>query len=113
MLEVIRQDYVRTARAKGLSEAAVLVRHALRNALIPIVTYLGMDIGYLLGGAVVTEIVFTWPGFGMLAVQALLNRDIPVVLGTVLFASFFVVIANLLTDIAYTVIDPRIKLQRS
>jgi ABC-type dipeptide/oligopeptide/nickel transport system permease component len=113
MLEVIRQDYIRTARAKGLAELAVLVRHALRNAMIPIVTYLGMDIGYLLGGAVVTEIVFTWPGFGMLAVQALLNRDIPVVLGTVLFASFFVVVANLLTDIAYTFIDPRIKLQRS
>jgi peptide/nickel transport system permease protein len=113
MLEVVRQDYIRTARAKGLAETAVLVRHALRNALIPIVTYLGMDVGYLLGGAVVTEIVFTWPGFGMLAVQALLNRDIPVVLGTVLFAAFFVVVANLITDIAYTVIDPRIKLQRS
>jgi ABC-type dipeptide/oligopeptide/nickel transport system permease component len=111
LLEVVRQDYIRTARAKGLSELTVMVRHALRNALIPIMTFVGMDVGYLLGGAVVTEIVFTWPGFGMLAVQALLNRDIPVVLGTVLFAAFFVVIANLLTDMAYSLVDPRIKVQ--
>ena len=113
LLEVVRQDYIRTARAKGLSEPVVMVRHALRNAMIPIMTYVGMDVGYLLGGAVVTEIVFTWPGFGMLAVQALLNRDIPVVLGTVLFAAFFVVVANLLTDLAYSLVDPRITLAKS
>lgn len=113
LLEVVRMDYVRTARAKGLGEWTVMVKHALRNAMIPIMTYVGMDVGYLLGGAVITEIVFTWPGFGMLAVQALLNRDIPVVLGTVLFASFFVVLANLLTDLAYAWVDPRVKLQKS
>ncbi|MBC7545068.1 MAG: ABC transporter permease [Candidatus Sericytochromatia bacterium] len=111
LLEVVRQDYIRTARAKGLSQFTVMVRHALRNAMIPIMTFVGMDVGYLLGGAVVTEIVFTWPGFGMLAVQALPNRAIPVVLGTVLFASFFVVVANLLTDLGYSLVGPRIKVQ--
>ena len=113
MLEVIRQDYVRTARAKGLSEFKVIVHHSLRNSLVPIVTYIGMDIGYLLGGAVITETIFTRPGIGLLAVQALRDKDIPMVLGTVLFASLLIVIANLLTDLSYAALDPRVKLGKS
>lgn len=113
MLEVIRHDYIRTARAKGLSEFVVYVKHGLRNALVPIVTYIGMDVGYLLGGAVITETIFTRPGIGLLAVQALRDKDIPMVLGTVLFASFLIVIANLLTDLSYAALDPRVKLGKS
>lgn len=112
MLEVIRHDYVRTARAKGLSEFNVIVKHALRNALIPIVTYIGLDIGYLLGGAVITETIFTRPGIGLLAVQALRDQDITMVLGTVLFASVVIVIANLITDLSYALLDPRVKLSK-
>ncbi|MBC7473164.1 MAG: ABC transporter permease [Candidatus Sericytochromatia bacterium] len=113
MLEVVRLEYVRTARAKGLKESTVIIKHALRNALVPIVTYIGMDIGYLLGGAVITETIFTRPGIGLLAVQALRDKDIPMVLGTVLFASFLIVVANLLTDLSYAVLDPRVKLGKS
>lgn len=113
MLEVIRHDYIRTARAKGLNEFVVYVKHGLRNALVPIVTYIGMDVGYLLGGAVITETIFTRPGIGLLAVQALRDKDIPMVLGTVLFASFLIVIANLLTDLSYAALDPRVKLGKS
>jgi peptide/nickel transport system permease protein len=110
MLEVIRQDYIKTARAKGVSEFVVITKHALRNALIPIVTYIGMDIGYLLGGAVITETIFTRPGIGLLAVQALRDKDIPVVLGTVLFSSLLIVVSNLITDLSYALLDPRVKL---
>ncbi|MFN8674050.1 MAG: ABC transporter permease [Candidatus Sericytochromatia bacterium] len=113
ILEVIRQEYIRTARAKGVSEGVVMIKHALRNALVPIVTYIGMDIGFLLGGAVITETIFTRPGIGLLAVQALRDKDIPMVLGTVLFSSFVIVLANLLTDISYAVLDPRVKLEKS
>jgi len=113
MLEVIRHDYIRTARAKGVAEISVITRHALRNALIPIVTYIGMDMGYLLGGAVITETIFTRPGIGLLAVQALRDTDIPMVLGTVLFASALIVIANLITDLSYALLDPRVKLGKS
>lgn len=113
MLEVTKQDYIRTARAKGLSEFTVVVKHALRNALVPIVTYIGMDVGYLLGGAVITETIYTRPGIGLLAVQALRDSDIPLVLGTVLFASFIIVVANLITDISYAFLDPRVKLGKS
>jgi peptide/nickel transport system permease protein len=113
MLEVIRQDYVRTARAKGLKELNVIIHHSLRNALVPIVTYIGMDIGYLLGGAVITETIFTRPGIGLLAVQALRDSDIPMVLGTVLFASLLIVIANLLTDLSYALLDPRVQMGKS
>lgn len=113
MLEVIRQDYIRTARAKGVKEIVVIIKHALRNALVPIVTYIGMDMGYLLGGAVITETIFTRPGIGLLAVQALRDKDIPMVLGTVLFASLLIVIANLLTDLSYAALDPRVKLGKS
>ena len=110
MLEVIRQDYIMTARAKGLSEKVVILKHALRNVLIPVVTYIGMDFAYLMGGAVITETVFTWPGIGLLSVQALRDKDIPMVLGTVLFIATCIVIANLLTDISYAALDPRVKL---
>lgn len=113
ILEVIKQDYIRTARAKGVSEFVVLIKHALRNALVPIVTYIGMDVGFLLGGAVITETIFTRPGIGLLAVQALRDKDIPMVLGTVLFSSFVIIIANLLTDISYAVLDPRVKIEKS
>ncbi len=113
MLEVVKQEYIRTARAKGLNEFTVIVKHGLRNALVPIVTYIGMDIGYLLGGAVITETIFTRPGIGLLAVQALRDKDIPMVLGTVLFASLLIVIANLLTDLSYAALDPRVKLGKS
>lgn len=110
LLEVVRQDYVRMARAKGLSERVVILKHALRNALIPVITYVGMDLAFLMGGAVVTETVFSWPGLGRLAVQALRQKDIPMVLGTVLFTATLIVVANLLTDISYALVDPRVKL---
>lgn len=113
MLEVVRMEYVRTARAKGVSEFSVVVKHALRNALVPIVTYIGMDVGYLLGGAVITETIFTRPGIGLLSVQALRDKDIPMVLGTVLFASLLIVVANLLTDVSYAILDPRVKVGKS
>lgn len=110
LLEVIRQDYIRMARAKGLAERVVIFKHALRNALIPVITYVGMDLAFLMGGAAVTETVFAWPGLGRLAVQALRQKDIPVVLGTVLFTSTLIVFANLLTDLSYAAVDPRVKL---
>lgn len=110
LLEVVRQDYIRMARAKGVSERVVILKHALRNALIPVITYVGMDLAFLMGGAVVTETVFAWPGLGRLAVQALRQKDIPVVLGTVLFTSTLIVLANLLTDVSYAAVDPRVKL---
>lgn len=113
MLEVVRHEYIRTARAKGLAEFTVIVKHGLRNALVPIVTYIGIDMGYLMGGAVITETIFTRPGIGLLAVQALRDKDIPMVLGTVIFASLLIVIANLLTDLSYAALDPRVKLSKS
>lgn len=109
MLEVLRQEYVTTARAKGLTATAVLVRHALKNALIPTVTMLGLQLGALLGGAVVTETIFSRPGVGRLAVEAILNRDFPLVQGTVLFAAATYVLVNLVVDVSYAVIDPRIR----
>lgn len=110
LLEVVRQDYIRMARAKGLTERVVILKHALRNALIPVITYVGMDLAFLMGGAVVTETVFAWPGLGRLAVQALRQKDIPMVLGTVLFTAAVIVIANLITDLCYGAVDPRVKL---
>ena len=110
MLEVLSQDYIRTARAKGLAERKVLVKHAFKNAAIPVVTVLGMQLGLLLGGAVVTETVFAWPGLGRLAVDSIRMGDYPVVQAIVVVFAFFVVIGNLLADILAALIDPRIRL---
>jgi peptide/nickel transport system permease protein len=108
LLEALRQDYVRTARAKGVPGARVVWRHALRNALIPVVTVIGLSLPVLVGGAVLTETVFAWPGIGRLAVGAVFERDYPVIMGVNLLVAAVVIGANLLTDIAYCLIDPRI-----
>jgi peptide/nickel transport system permease protein len=108
LLEVLRQDYVRTARAKGVPGMRVVWRHALRNALIPVVTVVGLSLPTLVGGAVLTETVFAWPGIGRLAVGAVFERDYPVIMGVNLLVSAVVIGANLLTDLAYCLIDPRI-----
>jgi peptide/nickel transport system permease protein len=110
MLEELSSDYVRTARAKGLSTTAVLVRHALRNALIPIITILGLQFGTLLAGTIVTETIFSWPGIGRLTVLAISSRDYPLLQGCILVIALSYVLVNLLTDILYTVIDPRVRL---
>jgi len=110
LLEVLKQDYVRTARAKGLAERVVVMRHAVRNALIPVITSSGLQIAALLGGLVITETIFTIPGFGRLIVDAIFQRDIPVVQGAVLFAALMVMCVNLMVDVVYSTVDPRIKL---
>ncbi len=112
MLEVLGQNYMQTARAKGLPERVVLLRHGLRNALIPVVTVMGTQFASLLGGAVVIEQVFAWPGMGRLAIDAVLRRNYPVVMGTVLVFSVTFVLSNLMVDILYTIIDPRIRYDR-
>jgi peptide/nickel transport system permease protein len=109
MLDVLNQDYLRTARAKGLPEWRVIGKHALKNALIPVVTVVAIDLAYLLGGAVVTETIFAWPGMGRLFVQALESRDFPMVMGTVIFTSIILVVFNLFADIIYGFLDPRIR----
>ena len=109
MLEVLGQDYVRTARAKGAGRRSVLIRHALRNALLPIVTTIGLQFGALLGGAVLTESVFSWPGVGRLLVDSIGSRDYPVVQGVVLMLSVAFIAINLLTDLLYAYVDPRIR----
>ena len=109
VLEVLGQPYVRTAHAKGLGQYLVLYRHVLRNALLPVVTILGLQVGMLLGGAVITETVFAWPGIGTLAVGAIYNRDYPLVQGTVLIAAFVFVFINIIVDVAYLFLDPRIR----
>ncbi|GGI97499.1 glutathione ABC transporter permease [Alicyclobacillus cellulosilyticus] len=109
MLEVLGQDYVRTARAKGASEQRVIWRHVVRNALIPVVTVAGIDIGTLLSGVVLIEVTFNWNGLGSLATEAISQLDIPVIMGTVLFTAVLVVLFNLLVDILYVFIDPRIR----
>jgi len=111
LVEVLNQDYVRTARAKGLSELVVIGRHAVRNGMIPVVTVAGLQMGYLLGGAVVTETVFAWPGIGRLIVQSISARDFPVVQASVLLLALTFVIINLVTDLLYRLLDPRIKLK--
>ena len=108
MLEVVRQDYIRTARAKGLRERVVIYKHALKNALIPVVTVIGLQVGILLGGAVLTETVFSWPGIGSMAVAAIQNSDYPLVQGCVLLVATAFVLINLLVDVVYAWIDPRI-----
>jgi ABC-type dipeptide/oligopeptide/nickel transport system permease component len=109
MLEVFGQDYLRTARAKGLRERVVLLRHALKNALIPISTIIGLQFGSLLGGAFIIETIFGWPGIGRLAVQAIFNRDFPLIQGTVLVGAVTYMLANLAVDIVYAWLDPRIR----
>jgi peptide/nickel transport system permease protein len=109
MLETMGEDYIRTARAKGLQERDVTLRHGLRAALTPILTIFGLDFGLLLGGAVLTESVFSLPGLGKYAVDAITNNDLPKVLGVTLMAAFFVVIANLIVDLLYAVVDPRVR----
>lgn len=109
MLEVLQTDYIRTARAKGLSNLAVVFKHGLRNALIPIVTVVGLQTGFLLGGAVLTESIFAWPGVGRLAFEAISNRDYPLINGTILLFAATFVLVNLLVDILYAVLDPKIR----
>jgi len=113
MLEELARDHIRTARAKGLSEAQVIVRHVLRNALIPTVTLLGLQLGFLLGGSIVIEQVFALPGLGRLVLFAINNRDLPLIQGLVLFIAVLVVIINFLVDLAYTWLDPRITLENN
>ena len=109
LLEVLNQDYVRTARAKGVREFWVIAKHALRNALLPVVTLIGSTIGLAIGGAIFIESVFNWPGMGLLLVNAVETRDYPVIMGATLVIGACVIVVNLLTDITYAVIDPRIK----
>lgn len=111
MLEVLRQDYILAARASGLSERTVVYKHALRNALIPVVTYVGLYFGGILAGAPITETVFNWPGVGRLFVEATTKLDFPVIMGITVFITIMTLIANLITDIAYGYIDPRIRLE--
>jgi peptide/nickel transport system permease protein len=109
MLDVLGADYIRTARAKGVAERVVLYKHALRNAVLPVVTMLGLQFGNVLAGAILVETVFNWPGLGRLAFESVLRRDYPTILGVLLFSAIVVVVMNLLTDLAYRLIDPRIK----
>lgn len=109
MLEVLRADYVRTARAKGLHERIVVVRHALRNALLPVLTLQGLQFGALLGGAVITEMVFAWPGVGRLLLEGILRRDYPVVQGAVIVVALAYVLVNLAVDLLYYRVDPRLR----
>lgn len=108
MLDVLGSDYVRTARAKGLRESVVIGRHALRNALIPVITVLGLDFGYYLTGSILTETIFSWPGLGRYVVNAIGRRDLPAIQGTVLFLSVVFVLVNLITDLVYAAADPRV-----
>jgi glutathione transport system permease protein len=109
VLDVLSADHVRTARAKGLTERLVVLRHALRNALVPVVTLIGLQIGFLLGGAVVTETVFSWPGIGRLAVSAILQTDVPMAQGTIIVLSMGFIVVNLAVDVLYAALDPRIR----
>jgi peptide/nickel transport system permease protein len=109
MLEVLGSDYIRTARAKGLSEWVVTFKHALRNALMPVVTIAGLQFGHLISGAVLVETVFSWPGLGTLALGAIHGRDYPTLLGVLTFSSMLVIVANLVTDLSYRWIDPRLR----
>ncbi len=109
MLEELTQEYVRTARAKGLTETRILYRHALPNAMVPVLTVLGLQFGSLLAGAIVTETIFSWPGIGRLTLSAISNRDYPLVQGCLLTIGLTYIVANLLTDVAYTLVDPRLR----
>jgi peptide/nickel transport system permease protein len=111
LLEVLGEDYIRTARAKGVSEQRIVWRHALGNALLPVITLLGLQFGALLAGSVITEKVFSWPGIGLLLIDAIQQRDYPVVQGTVLLIAVGYLIVNRLTDLLYRVVDPRVRLE--
>ncbi|HEX4834851.1 MAG TPA: ABC transporter permease, partial [bacterium] len=110
MLEVLSADYVRTANAKGLGEFVVLARHALRNAVIPVITVMGIQMGTLLGGAVITEAIFAVPGLGRLAIESIYGRDYQMLEGVVIFSALAILLVNLLVDVVYSLVDPRIKL---
>jgi peptide/nickel transport system permease protein len=109
LLDVLGEDYIRTARAKGLSERRVILKHGVRSAITPVITVLGLDIGILLGGAILTETVFNIPGIGRLAYDAITRGDLPIIQGTVLFGAFFIVVMNLIVDILYAYLDPRVR----
>src|SRR5207247_6866197 len=109
MLEVLSREYVRTAEAKGLSQRAVILRHALRNALLPVLTVIGLQVGHLLAGAILTETIFSWPGIGLWVYESIESRDYAIVQGVTLFIAVIVVGVNLLTDVLYAAVDPRIK----
>jgi peptide/nickel transport system permease protein len=111
MIEELSSDYVRTARAKGIAETSVLFRHAFPNALIPVITIIGLQFGSLLAGTIVTESIFSWPGIGRLAVQAISARDYPLLQGCILVIALSYVVVNLLTDFVYAIVDPRVRLQ--
>mgnify|MGYP002944539646 CR=1 FL=1 len=110
MLDSINQEYIKTARAKGLKNSKIIFKHALRNALVPIVTVIGMEIPMLFGGAVIIEQVFSWPGLGLMTMSAIIGRDYPVIMGVCLLSAVVVLIANLVTDILYALVDPTISL---
>jgi peptide/nickel transport system permease protein len=110
LVDALDQDYVRTARGKGLSRARVMAKHAMANAMLPLVTLAGLDLAGLLSGVVLTETVFNWPGIGRLAFEAVFNLDVPLIMGTVLFSAFLIVVANLVVDLLYVYLDPRIRL---
>jgi peptide/nickel transport system permease protein len=109
MLDSLNQDFVKTARAKGVAERTVIFRHALRNALLPVVTNVGLEIPFLFTGAIVTETIFSWPGMGRQFIQATASFDYPVLMGILIVTSLIVVIANLVADVAYAIVDPRVK----
>lgn len=113
MLEQIRQDYVRTARAKGLSERIVIFKHAMRNALIPVITLLGLYLPFLVGGAVIVETIFAWPGMGRLLISSIFQRDYPVVLAVAFVTAIMVILGSLIADILYSVVDPRVRVEES
>jgi glutathione transport system permease protein len=108
-LEALSEDYVRTERAKGVPEGIIIIRHVLRNAILPVITIIALQFGYILGSSVVIETVFSWPGLGLLTINAIQNRDFPVVQAAVIFLTFAFVIINLVVDISYQFIDPRIR----
>ena len=109
MLEVLDQDYLRTARSKGLKESIVINKHAFKNAILPVITVTGVEIVTLLGGSVVTEQIFQWPGIGQLTIASVMSRDYTTLMGLILFGSVVVIVANLLVDIIYSIVDPRIR----
>jgi peptide/nickel transport system permease protein len=112
MLDALGEDYIRTARSKGISERRVVLRHALRSSLGPIMTQFGIDLGTLMGGAIVTEVVFGLPGLGRQAVRAIVDQDLPVIIGVTIFSAAVVVIANLVVDLCYALLDPRVRTSR-